>query len=45
MKNSKRQEVPCLTSFPLSSLRTSCDSDGYIDWPKLVEFNSGNMKR
>ena len=21
-----------------------CDAEGYIDWPKLVEFNSGNMK-
>ena len=21
-----------------------CNESGYIDWPKLVEFNSGNMK-
>ena len=21
-----------------------CDQEGYIDWPRLVEFNSGNMR-
>ena len=33
-----------LTKLSLEFAKDFCDSDGYIDWPKLVEFNSGNMK-
>lgn len=25
-------------------LTNFCNESGYIDWPKLVEFNSGNLK-
>ena len=44
-KNSKGPRgASCLTSFRLEFAKDFCDSDGYIDWPKLVEFNSGNMQ-
>ena len=29
--------------FTRQSLNRFCDSDGTIDWVKLVEFNSGNF--
>ncbi len=32
-----------LNRLSLEFSRDFCDSNGYIDWPKLVEFNSGNL--
>ena len=31
------------TRLSLEFGKDFCDSQGYIDWPKVVEFNSGNM--
>ena len=33
-----------LNRLSLRFFEEFCDINGYIDWPKLVEFNSGNMK-
>ena len=33
-----------LNRLSLEFAKDFCDSNGYIQWPKLIEFNSGNMK-
>ena len=32
-----------LNRLSLEFSKDFCDEEGHIDWPKLVEFNSGNM--
>ena len=34
-----------LNKLSLEFSKDFCDEEGHIDWPKLVEFNSGNMKQ
>jgi hypothetical protein len=41
--NNFRMELACAENrFVAEFINRFCDSRGYIDWAKLVEFNSGN---